>query len=108
MTTEKPKSPRPTIVVDPEDGGVMAGVWSEPVPGFKPKRIVERLDEVIDEEGEPRVLDGRPCVLFGMWDYAEDWSGEYVRELHPFLLLHTPTLTVAEFWALVRKVHGLT
>jgi hypothetical protein len=98
MTTEElKKPPRPTVLVDPEDGGVMAGVWTEPVPGFKRTRVVDRLEEPIDEEEEPCVLDGRPCLLFGMWDYAEDWSGEYVRELHPFLLLRAPKVSVVEF-----------
>lgn len=103
MTPGKPVRPGPHIVVDPEDGGVMWGVPTTPDPGWKPTRIVDRLDEPIPAEGDPCVLDGRPCILFGMWDYAEDWAGEYVRELHPFKLIGAPRLTVAEFWALVRN-----
>jgi hypothetical protein len=94
----------PTIIVDPEDGGVVAGV---PIPGWQPKKIPECLDEPIPEDGDPRILDGRPCILFGMWDYAEDWSGETVRELHPFTLIGAPKITTEEFWQLVRRVHGV-
>lgn len=93
----------PTIMVDPDDSGVMTGV---PIPGWQPKRIADCIGEPIPEEGEPCILDGRPCILFGMWDYAEDWSGEYVRELHPFALLRAPKVSTAEFWELVRKVHA--
>jgi hypothetical protein len=41
-----------------------------------------------------------------MRDYAEDWSAEHVRELHPFRLIGAPKPEVPEFWALVRKTHG--
>ncbi len=80
---------------------------SVPIPGWRPKRVLDWLDEPIPEEGEPCVLAGRPCLLFGMWDHAEDWSGEHVRNMRPFALIGAPKLTVPEFWALVRQVHGL-
>jgi hypothetical protein len=90
----------PTIMVDPDDD-----VWV-PIPGWQPKRVVDCLDEPIPEEGEPCLFNGRPCILFGMWDMAEDWSGEFVNpDLHPFTLIGAPKLTVEEFWALVRRVH---
>lgn len=92
----------PTIMVDPDDADVISGLQ---MPGWQPKRVVDCLDEPIHEEGSPCVLDGRPCILFGMWDYAEDWSGEYVRELHPFVLIGKPKLSTVEFWELVRRTH---
>ena len=93
----------PTIVVDPDDGGTQAGTLLPPPPGFKRTPIRELLDEPIDPEGECCVLNGRPYILFGMWDYAEDWSGQFVRGVHPFTLIGAPTITVEEFWRLVRQ-----
>lgn len=89
----------PTIVAD-EDVSV-------PIPGWQPKRVVDCLDEPIPEDGEPCVLDGHPCILFANWDHGEDWSGEHVRSVHPYTLLPAAKLNTTEFWALVRKVHGL-
>jgi hypothetical protein len=95
----------PTIVVNAADRAVMTG---DPIPGWQPKKILDCLDEPIPNVGDPRALDGRPCILFGMLNQAEDWSGEYVNpNLHPFALIDAPKLTKPEFWALVRKVHGL-
>jgi hypothetical protein len=94
----------PTIMVDPEDRGVIAGT---PIPGWKSKEVLSHLAEPIPEESEPCVPDGRPCILYANWDYAEDWSGETVRELHPFTLIGAPKLTVDEFWALVRRGRGV-
>lgn len=71
------------------------------------RRIIERLDEPIEEPGECRVHDGHPYLLFEDWDYAEDWSGEYVRAVRPHSLTAAPKLSVGEFWALVRRVHAL-
>jgi hypothetical protein len=95
-----------TIIVDPDDGGTQAGTWSTPLPGFQRTPIREKLDEPIDPEGDCCVLDGKPYILFGMWDYAEDWSGEFVREVHPFTLIGAPTITVEEFWKLVRAIEA--
>ena len=92
----------PTIVVDPEDGGTHAGTQLPPPPEFKRTPIREMLDTPIDPHGECRVLEGRPCIPYGMEDYAEDWSGEFVREVHPFALLSAPKVTAEEFWRLVR------
>jgi hypothetical protein len=94
----------PTIVLDANERAVNTG---DPIPGWQPKKVLDCLDESIPNVGEPRTLDGRPCILFGMWDMAEDWSGEYVNpNLHPLALIGAPKLTTPEFWALVRKVHG--
>jgi hypothetical protein len=97
-----------TIIVgcDDDDRGTQTGTWTTPVPGFKPTPIRERLNEPIDPEGECCVLDGKPYILYGMWDYAEDWSGEFIREVHPFLLISTPKITVAEFWDRVRAIEA--
>ncbi len=71
------------------------------------KRIIERLDEPIEAPGECRVHAGKPCILFWDWDYAEDWSGEFVRAIPHSALNDAPKITCAEFWALVRRTHGL-
>jgi hypothetical protein len=93
-----------TLMINPDDGGAMAGV---PIHGRQPKRVLEHLEEEIPEAGDPCLYEGRrPCILFGMRHYAEDWSGEHVRELHPFRLIGAQKLRVPEFWALVRKTHG--
>jgi len=110
MTTEQqakakiPLPTMPTIMVDPDDGGVMTGTMLPPPPGWKPTPICEMFDEPIDPAGECCVLDGKPYVLFGMLDYGEDWSGEFVREVHPFTLLWAPKVTAEEFWKLVRAM----
>ncbi len=74
----------PTIMVDPDDMGVMTGTMTPPDPNFVPTPIRRRVSEPIPAEAECYVLAGRPHLLFANWDYAEDWSGEYVREVHPF------------------------
>ena len=79
---------------------------AEHIFGWQPKKVLEHLDEEIPQEGEPCVLDGHPCILYDHWDMAEDWSGEYVNtDLHPFALTGAPTLSVSEFWTLVRRTH---
>ena len=100
--------PTATIVVDwdDDDHGTQTGTMLPPPPGFQPKPIRERLDEPIDPEGDFRVLDGKPYILYGMWDYAEDWSGEFLREVHPFTLIGAPNITVEEFWKLVRAIEA--
>ena len=88
-----------TIVVDPEDMGTQTGTWTVPLPGFRPTPIHERFDPA----GECCAYDGRPCILFGDWDYAEDWSGEFVRDMHPFVLIGAPVITADAFWQMVRR-----
>jgi hypothetical protein len=98
-------SKMPTIVDNAADRAVMTG---DPIPGWQPKKILDCLDEPIPNVGDPRALDGRPCILFGTLNNAEDWSGEYVNpNLHPLALIDAPKLTTPQFWALVRKAHGL-
>jgi hypothetical protein len=70
-----------TIVVDPDN--VQWG-WSEPVAGFRPKPVREWLSEPLEPEAKCYVFDGKPYLLYPDWDYAEDWSGDYLREVHPF------------------------
>lgn len=77
------------------------------VPGSADKRVIDRLDEPIPEEGEPCIWQGRPCILYGLWDTAEDWSGEYVTFRHPYSVSASPKIGVSEFWGLVRDVHRL-
>jgi len=71
------------------------------------KPVIERLDEPIYDSAECCVYQGGPCILFGDWDYAEDWSGEFVRVIAPEALAGAPKLSATEFWALVRKVHAI-
>jgi hypothetical protein len=76
------------------------------VAGWEGKRVLDRLDEAIPQEGELCDLDGHPCILYGERQVAEDWSGEYVDpNLHPFALTGASRLTVSQFWALVRRTH---
>jgi hypothetical protein len=41
-----------------------------------------------------------------MWDYAEDWSREFVREVHPFTLIGAPTIAVEAFWTIVWAIEA--
>ena len=91
-----------TIYVDTDDAGTQTGTLLPPPPGFKPTPIRDRIGEPIDPEGDCRLLDGQPCILYGDWDYAEDWSGEFMREIHPFTLPGKPKISVEAFWDLVR------
>ena len=95
-----------TIYVDPDDRGTQTGTLLPPPPGFKPTPIRDQIGEPLDPNGDCCVLDGRPCILFGMWDYGEDWSGEFVREIHPFMLIKAPEITATEFWDLVRAIEA--
>jgi hypothetical protein len=89
-----------TIIVDPEDSSRSGERL--PAVGFKLKPIREQLDTSIDPAGQCCDLDGQPCILFADWDYGEDWSGEFVREVHPFTLIRARKISVEEFWTLVR------
>jgi hypothetical protein len=73
-----------------------------------PKPIVERLDEPIHEAAECCIVAGQPYLVFDDWDYAEDWAGEFVRVVHPDTLTGRMTIAPTDFWALVRRVHGLS
>ena len=73
-----------TVMVDPDD---VQWVECEPAPGFKPIPVRERTNEPIPAEAECYLLEGRPHLLFANWDYAEDWSGVYVREVYPYFVV---------------------
>ncbi len=70
------------------------------------KPIRERLDEPLGPEGEFRLLAGRPCILFASWDYAEDWSGDFVRAVDHRALEQAQRITAAEFWLHVRELQS--
>ena len=79
------------------------------LPCMPPDRpIVERLDEPIFEQVEYCMLDGCPCLLFVDWDYAEDWSGTFVRVLRPNTLSTARRVGAPPFWAAVREAQGLS
>ena len=73
-------------------------------PASRP--ILERFDEPINEPGVCCVHLGSPCILFDDWDYAEDWSGEFVRVVAPEPLSSATRVSAEDFWALVRKLHA--
>ena len=75
------------------------------MPAERP--IVERLEEPLLEAVECCVLGDAPCILFVDWDYAEDWSGTYVRVIPSEALSGAPRIEVAEFWAIVRRAQGM-
>jgi hypothetical protein len=70
--------------------------------------IHKRLGEAVPEEAQVCVLADRPYIWFTDWDYAEDWSGEFARAVHPDSLSGARQISIAEFWALVRQVHGIS
>lgn len=65
--------------------------------------IREQLDNPIDSMAECYLWEGRPHQVLADWDLAEDWSGEYVREVPPSGPLGGTKISPAEFWALVRS-----
>ena len=92
-----------TFIADPEPG-----IRLPPPPGFVQRTVRERLAEAFDPEGEYFVYEGRPYIVFGMWDYAEDWSAYPIREVHPFAPHWRGTkVTEAEFRAVVRAMHAI-
>jgi hypothetical protein len=93
----------PTVMVDPDD---VQWVECEPTPGFKRIPIRERLTEPLHAEAECYVLAGRPHLLFASWDYAEDWSGEYVREVHPFAVLAGQEIGEQKWRARLQQLQG--
>ncbi|HUN28046.1 MAG TPA: hypothetical protein VMU67_17250 [Steroidobacteraceae bacterium] len=70
------------------------------------KRVIERVGEPVPEQGEFRLLEGRPCILFAGWDYAEDWSGAFVAVIPPESLQGAPALSAEEFWRRVRDAQS--
>lgn len=79
------------------------------LPCMPPDRpILERLDEPLPDGVEFCIFAGQPCILFVDWDYAEDWSGEFVRVIPSDSLSGAPRTQASEFWALVRRGRGLS
>jgi len=68
------------------------------------KPVVERIGEPLPEGVECCVLEGNPCILLADWDYAEDWSGTFVRVIQADVLATARRVDASEFWALVRRV----
>jgi hypothetical protein len=78
------------------------------LPCMPPDRpVAERLDEPLCERVEYCLYEGNPCILFVDWDYAEDWSGEFVQVMGPEALSAAPRVSVSEFWVAVRRVQSL-
>lgn len=89
----------------PESGQKESSPSGIDLPCVPPDRpIVERLDEPLPEKVEYCVLDGSPCILFVDWDYAEDWSGTFVRVIDPHTLESARRVDASEFWAVVRRL----
>jgi hypothetical protein len=64
--------------------------------------IRNRIGEPFDVEAEPRVIEGKPYLLVGNRDCAENWSGGYVRDVHSFVVkLVGKPISRAAFWRLV-------
>src|ERR1700733_10895281 len=57
--------------------------WTPPFPGFVPKPVREAVAEAFDPEADFYVYEGRPFLVFGQWDHAEDWSVHPIRSAHP-------------------------
>ena len=92
-----------TILVDEEPGTRLP-----PPPGFIPPTIRKLLDKGFEGEADFYLLDGRPCAVFPMLDYATDWSRYPIRELHPFVpIIDGREITEAEFRALVKAMHAI-
>lgn len=67
-----------------------------------PRQIRGMRNLVIHQEGELVEHKGKPYVLYGMWDYAEDWSGESVRDCaNSLFLTSAKKLPEAEWLALL-------
>jgi hypothetical protein len=68
--------------------------------------IREQLDNPIDSMAECYLWEGRPHQVLADWDLAEDWSGEYVREVPPADPLRGEKISAEQFWALVRSMQS--
>ena len=82
-----------------------SGIELPCMPADRP--IVERLEEPVLETVEYCILGEDPCLLFVDWDYAEDWSGTFVRVIPSETLSSARRVEVQEFWAVVRRGQGL-
>jgi hypothetical protein len=97
-----------TLMIDPDDGGCMAGTRLPPPPDFVPPTIAESLARGFDEQTAFYVLNGKPIAVWPDWDYAEDWSKYPIREIHPFIpVIYGKEIMDAEFRTSVKERHGL-
>jgi hypothetical protein len=90
-----------TILVDDEPGTRLP-----PPADFKPTPIRDQLEHAIDPAADCVLRDGAPCLLYADWDYGEDWSGEFVREVHPYTLIGASVVTESQWRNAVRVTHG--
>lgn len=91
----------PTSDSDPEENGPPLDIDLPCMPPDRP--VVERLGEPLPDGVEYCILEGSPCILFADWDYAEDWSGKFVRVIRPHALIAAPRIDASEFWTIVRR-----
>ncbi len=95
----------PTVITDDDE---VRWNWTPPIPGFVPKTIRQHLAEPFSDDPDFVVYEGRPVVVWGMQDYAEDWSAYPIREVHPYLpLVRGTPVTEAQFRQLVRALHAI-
>jgi hypothetical protein len=77
-------------------------------PLISPRPYGDLLAQPFDPEAEFYVKDGVPYVAFPDWDYAENWGGDRMREVHPFIpIIYGKRISEAAFCARVRLLHGL-
>lgn len=69
------------------------------------RAVRDRIGEPLPFGCEFYLDAGRPCILFPDWDYAEDWSGQFVRTIRPATLIGQKKISGTEFWALLRERH---
>ena len=75
---------------------------------FVPPTMRERLAKPLEGDPEFFILEGRPHVVWRMWDHAEDWSVQPVNFVNPFgPVLNGTEVTEAQFRQLVRAMHGI-
>ena len=87
------------------DDGEVHWSWTPKDPNFVPPTIRQNLAEAFDPEADYFVVEGHPVMLFGMMDYAEDWSTDPIHEVHPFTTFRGKKITEAEFRTLVKAMH---
>lgn len=77
-------------------------------PAVSKRSYSELLEHAFDPEASFWLKNGIPYVLWGDWDYAEDWGGPQMREVHPFVpIIHGKEIGESEFRLRVRQMHGL-
>lgn len=85
--------------------------WAD---GYPPDASVEQptisaqLENGFDSEADFYVYEGRPVAVWGMQDFAIDYSTYPIREVHPFgPAWHGKQITESEFRTLVKAIHRL-